>query len=267
MNIITKLYAQTDQRWAGQLLGFNTDARYSIANYGCVVTSIGNMLYAITGNPMYTPQYINDWGKAHSGFLPGGGLAIWGAYLNLGHIMSYGETADLNRLNQWLQSPENYAIVEFQMRGYQHFCLAPYVGKIIDSEDGKLKSIGTYPFLSAKLFSSTDQPAAETVAAPAAEPQPDPTRGTVTVTGKPWLNLRQRPSTKAPLAIGFDGGGNPISKLMPGVQVDYVDVVPADPDSPYQGNFLKSIRGNYFAAEFTNYNSLSNRLARLKKGA
>ncbi len=90
------------------------------------------------------------------------------------------------------------------------------------------------------------------IATPVVAPVPKP-HGTVKVTAVPFLNLRKSPSDLAPLATGLDGSGHPITHLPTGAVVNYVDVVPADPGSRYQGPFLVSIRGHYFAAEYTTY--------------
>lgn len=246
-NIITKLYAQTDPRWANQLLGFNTSRPYTIGNYGCVVTAIGNLLRAITGNAMYSPEYINTWGKANGGFALGGGLAKWDAYLNLGSFTAHGQTSSLEEVNKWLQVDENFAIVEFQLPGTQHYCLAPYIGMIIDSEDGNLKPMGTYPFLMARLYTAS-------VPAPVAPPAPaaGSRSGSVTVTASPFLWLHTGPGVSYPHATGLDANGKRIQSLPKGAVVEYVNVVQGEPVDG-NPNWLVSRRGNHFAARYTTF--------------
>jgi hypothetical protein len=249
-NIITKLYAQTDPRWANQLLGFNTSRPYTIGNYGCVVTAVGNLLYAITGNPMYTPAYINTWGKANGGFALGGGLVKWDAYLNLGSFTGHGQTSSLQEVNQWLQADENFVIPEFQLPGNQHYCMAPYIGMIIDSEDGNLKPMSTYRFLAARLYTASvpARPAAPVPSAPVAQPR----SGSVTVTASPFLWLHTGPGTGYPHATGRDVNGNPIQSLPKGAVVEFVNVVQGEPVDG-NPNWLVSKRGNYFSARYTTF--------------
>lgn len=250
--MITKLFAQTDPSWAKQLLGGNTDSSFNIGNYGCVVTAYGNMLVAVTGNMQYTPSMINDFMKAHNGFPQGSGLFIWSAALAMGHVEAHGTTTDLATVNKWLQDPPNYAILEVRFKGnIQHFVMSPYVDKIVDSEDGLLKSMSTYAFVSAHLYRSTDAVLVPT-------PQPAPVapvpKTSVTVTAKPFLNLRTGPGSNFPIGTGTDGTKN-IHSLPTGATVEYVAVVPADPASPAQGLWLRSIHGNFFIASGTNYQS------------
>lgn len=212
--MITKLYAQTDPRWADEILGFNSGPPFTIGNYGCVVTAIGNLEYAITGNGQFTPEFINNWGKAHGGFEEKGGLAIWDAYLALGNLKAQGETTNLQELNNFLQAAPNFAIVEFQLPGHQHYCMAPYVGKIIDSEDGLLKSMGTYPFVLARLYTSTVAPANPTPP-PAAPPAPAaPAAPTITVAtvvnASSGLLMRSGPGTSYEPVLGQNADGSPL---------------------------------------------------------
>lgn len=250
--MITKLYSQTDSRWAKQLLGNNTDQLFNIGNYGCVITAYGNMLVAITGDMGFTPEFINNWMKTHKGFMPQGGLFIWNAALGLGHIEAHGSTTDLAALNGFLQDPLNFAVLEVRAKKtIQHFVMAPYVDKIVDSEDGLLKSMGTYPFINAHLYRSTDPiiqpPPATPATAPAAK------TGNVTITAQPYLNLRTGPGTNFAVGKGSDGNGHVIYSLPTGAVVEYVDAGPADSGSAVGGVWLKSRRGNFFAASGTTY--------------
>lgn len=252
--MITKLFAQTDPRWSKEMLGNNAstpaNAQFTIGNYGCVVTAYGNMLVAITGNMNYTPEDINNWMKANNGFVGDGGIFIWGAALGLGHVEAHGTASDLATVNSWLQDPLNYAILEVKPKTtLQHFVMAPYVDEIIDSEDGILKNINTYPFISAHLYRSTDPVVEAALAvAPAA-----PTSGSVTVNAQPFLNLRTGPGTNFSIGKGTDGNGNAIYSLPTGAEVKYVNAVAADSNSSVQGTWLVSLRGNYFWAGGTNY--------------
>lgn len=147
-------YSQTDPRWKNILLGYNTEQPWNIGNYGCVCTSWANMLVAITGDQGYTPAMINAWMEGHQGFLPGGGIFIWGVALGMGHVEYVKDTTDINEVNVWVKDPPNYAVVSYNKGG--HYCLSNISGQIVDSEDGKVKGIGAYPFTSAKLYRSIE---------------------------------------------------------------------------------------------------------------
>lgn len=150
-------YAQTDNRWKNELLGFNTEQPYNLGNFGCLITAYGNMLIAITANQQYTPEWVNNWLKANNGFVAGGGIMYWTAPLALGHVTAQGTTTDLATVNNWLKSPPNYAILEVKnSAGGQHFVLGNLVNTIIDSEDGKQKPMGTYPFVQAHLYTAIE---------------------------------------------------------------------------------------------------------------
>jgi hypothetical protein len=250
--MITKLFAQTNPQYAHQLLGNNDDQNFNIGNYGCAVTAYGNMLAAITGDMGYTPAMVNQFMKEHNGFPQRSGLFIWSAALALGHVEDHGTSSDLVAVNNWLRDPLNYAILEVRAgRGIQHFVMAPYVDKIVDSLDGLLKTMGTYPFVNAHLYRQTDPINQPAPAAPA--PTPAKKAGSVTITAKPFLNLRTGPGTNFPIGKGSDGNGRVIYNLPPGAVVEFVDVRDADPDSAVKGPWLVSRKGNWFAASGTNY--------------
>lgn len=69
-------YSQFDPLWSKNLLGFNTDPKYDLYNFGCLVTSIAMVLryYGIDE----TPASLNDKLKAVEGFTDGG-LYVHGA--------------------------------------------------------------------------------------------------------------------------------------------------------------------------------------------
>jgi len=195
-------YGQTDSRWAKEELGYNTDPAYNIGTFGCLVTAWANLLVSVTADQSFTPEFINNWARANQGFLPEGGIFIWSQALNLGHVTGGGVTTDLNAVNQFLQSPPNFAILEVRAGAKQHFVLAPYVGKIVDSEDGRLKSMATYPFVAAHLYTAI-APATPT------PPPPPPTSGALdaTVTIRvPLLNARLEPNTSSDAVSQFHAG-------------------------------------------------------------
>lgn len=73
---ITRKYSQNDSRWKNILLGFNTDSKYTIGNYGCLITCLA-MVSSYYGEEN-TPLEINDKLKAKNGFVSDG-LYIWNA--------------------------------------------------------------------------------------------------------------------------------------------------------------------------------------------
>jgi hypothetical protein len=192
-------YAQTDSRWSSHELGFNTDPAFSIGNYGCVITAVGNLMVATSGDEAYTPEDINNWGKANGGFVQGGGIWVWSAVQALGHVTAAGTTTDINAVNAFLQAEPNFAILEVRAGTRQHFVMAPYVNKIIDSEDGQLKSMSTFPFVSAHLYTAVSMPT------PAAPPTSGPLDSTVTIR-VPLLNARTEPNTSSAVVAQFHAG-------------------------------------------------------------
>jgi hypothetical protein len=70
------LYSQFDSRWANTLLGFNTDPKFNIYNYGCLVSCLA-MLCQYFGKEE-TPATLNDKLKGVNGFVTGGNY-VWGS--------------------------------------------------------------------------------------------------------------------------------------------------------------------------------------------
>lgn len=192
-------YSQQDSRWASHELGFNTDPAFSLGNYGCVITAVANLMVATSGNGSYTPDTINVWGRANGGFVQGGGIWIWSAVPALGHVVADSVTTDLNALNAFLEADANFAILEVRAGTRQHFVMAPYVDKIVDSEDGVLKSMSTYPFVAAHLYTATALPT------PAAPPTSGSLDATVTIR-VPLLNARTEPNTSSAVEAQFHAG-------------------------------------------------------------
>jgi hypothetical protein len=191
-------YSQTDPRWANALLGYNTDSYYTIGRFGCLVAAWGNLMVACTGAEANTPINTNNWLKENNGFLPGGGVFIWSAALNMGHVNAAGTSVDINYVNDFLRTDANFAILEVSAGGRQHFVFAPYVDEIIDSQDGKLKSMSTYPFVGAHLFTAQNLPTPVI-----------PTSGTLDATVDiivPLLNARTEPTTASPAVAQFHAG-------------------------------------------------------------
>lgn len=81
MRINIPLLSQRDPKWASIILGNNTQAKYNIGNFGCLITSLS--MYLNT-----TPNKINETLKQgrdkDNGFANGSGNFIWGKSTLLG---------------------------------------------------------------------------------------------------------------------------------------------------------------------------------------
>ena len=211
-------YAQTSQPWASDLLGFNTDPNWDLANQGCLATAWGNMLVATTGDESWTPAKVNDWMKANGGFVAGGGLFIFSVALGMGGVTAHGLTADVNAVNNFLKDPPNFAIIEVRTSsGGQHFVLGSAVNTIIDSEDGRQKSLGTYRFVQAHLYTAISLPAAFVAPVP-----PPVTSGALNATATinvPILNARAQPTTQSPVMATAHAGVIHVNQWTVGEQV------------------------------------------------
>ncbi len=79
---LSVLFGQRDPRWNNVLLGYNTQALYTIGLYGCLITTFGNYIGK-------TPIEVNDILKANSGFVSGSGELVWSAVSSLGLKQTY----------------------------------------------------------------------------------------------------------------------------------------------------------------------------------
>lgn len=195
-------FGQTSAPWGPELLGNNIDPAFTMAAYGCLVTSVANILVATTGNEAFTPQFVNNWFKANGGFPLGSGALYWakiiaisGGNLTVQPVVS----TSLPAVEAFLAATPNFAIVEFDLPSHTHYCLANLQGEIIDSEDGKQKSMATYPFARAHLYTAKTLAGAVASSAPAAAntQQVVPINATVTITVD-ILNARSWNPVKSP---------------------------------------------------------------------
>lgn len=78
------IYSQRDTTWASKILGFNTDPKYTIGGYGCLITALATFLTAVGHKE--TPDTLNkrlkDLGP-NIGYLAGSGLFIWDSLTKL----------------------------------------------------------------------------------------------------------------------------------------------------------------------------------------
>jgi chaperonin cofactor prefoldin len=74
MITLPKLISQQDSRWANILLGFNTDPKYNIKNYGCLLSCLAMGLCYYDYNT--DPEDLNNKLKKVGGFA-GGGNYVW----------------------------------------------------------------------------------------------------------------------------------------------------------------------------------------------
>lgn len=145
------LYRQNDPRWAKDLLGYNTEPKWNMANFGCLITCETMLLGIAYGNDSWTPAKLNEFMQDHDGFDPKGGLLRW--YKVAEYFPDLGDQGTRKGLvdADWLTVPTNYAILE--VNNGAHFVLAINRAQIADPLDGKLKSIKTYPVKSSRLYS------------------------------------------------------------------------------------------------------------------
>ena len=73
---LPKLINQQDSRWANIPLGFNTDSKYNIKNYGCLLSCLAMGLCYYDYNT--DPEDLNSRLKKVGGFY-GGGNYVWGS--------------------------------------------------------------------------------------------------------------------------------------------------------------------------------------------
>lgn len=238
---MSTFYGQTDSRWANLLLGYNTEQPWNIGNYGCLVTGYGNMLVAATGNEQYTPVFINQYMKDNNGFLPGGGTFIWTRAAGLGGVTAQGTATTLAAVKSFLAPTPNFAILEVTSpsRG-QHFVMANTTSTIIDSEDGKQKSITTYPFVAAHLYTATNMPQA-IVASLATSGTLDATAAIVVDA----LNCRTEATTASPVAAVLHKGTAHVTAWMIGQTV----TVNGRTDNVW----LRTDAGHWFSQAGTSY--------------
>lgn len=82
MKLKLTLYGQRDPRWSSILLGYNTQAVYSIGNYGCLITCLAMQVNK-------TPDQVNQILKDNGGFTSGSGNLIWSKTAVLGLNNTY----------------------------------------------------------------------------------------------------------------------------------------------------------------------------------
>lgn len=84
---------------------------------------------------------------------------------------------------------------------------------------------------------------------PAPKPKPIKKKGTVTVTAKPYLNVRKKPDARSGIARNWS---IPLGRLKPGTKVQFVDAVRGQTVAK-NNIWLKSVRGNWIWSGGTNY--------------
>ncbi len=76
------IQSQRDSRWSNELLGDNTNIKYNIGMYGCLITSYGNYINK-------NPHDVNEILKANDGFTEKSGNFIWSKCSALGLTQTY----------------------------------------------------------------------------------------------------------------------------------------------------------------------------------
>lgn len=146
-------FSQRDPRWGDQLLGYNTSMPYTIYNYGCLITSLSNMLWYM--GHQIDPGALNNHLKAVQGFAPGGGLLNWAVVPSLSaDITPQGTTPSWVDTDQYVQVEGHFAVVQVTKPGFpMHFVLATQAGQIVDPWDGLAKALPAgYSFVTAHLY-------------------------------------------------------------------------------------------------------------------
>jgi Peptidase_C39 like family len=75
-------YGQRQSPWSDELLGYNTNSKYTIGDYGCLITSLGNIVGL-------NPLYVNESLKSNNGFVKDSGEFIWNKCSVLGLTQTY----------------------------------------------------------------------------------------------------------------------------------------------------------------------------------
>lgn len=78
---IKRIYSQFDSQWSNVLLGFNTNPKFNIYNYGCLIT-VQAMVATYFGHEE-NPLSINNKYKMIGGFQAGSGLYVHGKFSQL----------------------------------------------------------------------------------------------------------------------------------------------------------------------------------------
>lgn len=111
MVLKTLLQSQRDARWGSILIGYNTDSRYTIYSYGCLITSLGNLIGK-------TPAEVNQILKDNQGYV-GGGNFVWAKSSVLGIKEQY-VSARCQAVS--LYATEVTKLREFLAQGYPALC-------------------------------------------------------------------------------------------------------------------------------------------------
>lgn len=168
---------QRDAQWAGVELGQNTDPQFNIGNYGCLVTSIANYLWAIdpANLAMSNPGLVNNALLQFGGF--DGGNIKWEA-VNKSldtRVAPQGVTSDIHMLADWLAAEDHYAFVQVTGPNFPEHWLMGYGvqdgGEPLALDPWYADSVAVrarYTFVEAHLYGND-----EGAEAPVTTPQPE----------------------------------------------------------------------------------------------
>lgn len=173
--------SQRDPQWANILLGYNKNLPYTIGNYGCLITTLGNYIGK-------TPTEVNEILKANNGFTKDSGDLIWGQVTALGLNQEYISpkyedavtSQGLQKVKDFLdqgfplvcevdfnpntEGEEMHFVLLIGYEGSDFYAVDPWVGQIINVSvyggparaiiqfkafDKKLEIIGTTPTVNA----------------------------------------------------------------------------------------------------------------------
>lgn len=82
MKLSVRVQSQRNSGWGSIILGYNTQSQYSIYNYGCLITSLGNYIGK-------DPKEVNQILKDNGGYTAGSGNFVWGKSIALGLTQTY----------------------------------------------------------------------------------------------------------------------------------------------------------------------------------
>jgi hypothetical protein len=145
------VYAQRDQRWTAEKLGFSTSL--TLGGYGCLVSSMASILTDAAADAQWTPAALNSWLRLNNGFSDSTNF-IFAAVDKLGIVKfetlaDYQNPAPVAQLDEYVKNGGYVLVkVDFDPRTIaveQHYCRYLGDGKVMDPWHGDIASlVGRY---------------------------------------------------------------------------------------------------------------------------